>query len=92
MKTPERENGHLRQDTYSLLKPQPTEHSDDLENISHFLYQQNIQTAVTGQEVSHMKDKQVMQRFNQYLNRAFFANQDPFIKKKHELYMKKKGE
>jgi len=36
-----------------------------------------------------MKDKQVMRRFNQYLNRAFFSNQDPFIKKKHELYMKK---
>ena len=39
-----------------------------------------------------MKDKQVMQRFNQYLNRAFFANQDPFIKQKHELYIIKKGE
>ena len=46
----------------------------------------------TGEEVNHMKDKQVMSRFNKYLIRAFNQNQDPFMKKKYQAYLQKKGE
>jgi hypothetical protein len=36
-----------------------------------------------------MKDKQIMERFNRYLNRSLFANQDKFMKRRYQTYVKK---
>lgn len=39
-----------------------------------------------------MKNNEVMSRFNKYLNRSFFLNQDKFIRRKYQAYLRKTGQ
>lgn len=36
-----------------------------------------------------MKEQQIMERFNRYLNRSLFATQDKFMKRRYQTYVKK---